>query len=57
MDKVKVYLHNDYNHKEMEEEYKVKGKQLEELFDAIYEVELVYDFDTHKLSPPEKSVS
>jgi hypothetical protein len=37
----------------MEEVYDVKGKRCEELFDAMYEVGLVYNFQTHKFELPE----
>lgn len=48
--KVKVYLHNDYERGEFDDEYPMLSKaDQDNLFGMLYEVELEYDTNTKKL--------
>ena len=50
---VRVYFHNDYNYEEVAETYpSLSDEQIEELYNACYEVELIYNFKTLKFEIP-----
>ena len=54
MDTIKVYLNSTYTASEVKGQYPyLSNKQLGELMDAMYEVELIYNFNTHKFEIPE----
>jgi hypothetical protein len=46
---VKVYLHNDYEHSELQEVYDLNEEEAGKLYDALYEVAVIVDLDTGKL--------
>jgi succinate dehydrogenase/fumarate reductase-like Fe-S protein len=50
--KIEVYLHNSSSHAELEENYEVDEKIANDLYDALYEVKLIYDTETKELSLP-----
>lgn len=56
--KIIVYLRNIYNLHEVEEfygeKYNLTTEECQELYDAMYEVEMIYNLTTHKFENKEE---